>query len=881
METKFLNFIKGQTGRYLLTVAAIAALYFLAAKFAISSLMLSSEVSPMWPAAGVAQAALLLFGPSLWPGVAIGGFLFTLSEQPGYLIAALISATGRTLQPLFGVAMLHHIGFSVKLDRLRDVLGLAILGSFGSAIVNSTIGTLNECLFGLSEWSDFAGTWGTWWLGDAMGILLVAPVLLTWQKWPELPQKPRHSVEAVIWFLVLVAICWLVFCSRTRAAYARYPLEYLPFPLVVWAAFRFGQCSTAIANLILSSFAIWGIARGSGPFLKHANSTPQAILSLQAFITVIALTALVLAATVAERQQAEASLRANEASLANAQRIAQLGNWDLDITAGQLRWSDEIYRIIGQQPGAFKPSQEKFLQYVHPEDRELVRQSIELAIYEKKAYRIDYRLILPDGSDRTVCEQAAVTSARIASTIQDITDQKLAEAALRSSEERFSKAFYSSPVGISISTLKDGCFVDANDSFLRQLGWHREEFIGRTWTELQMWVNAEDRDSIAQQLQQQNSARNWEVNVYTKSGEIRDWLLSVEPIDIGKQECVLIMASDITERKRADEFRKGKEAAEAANRAKSEFLANMSHELRTPLNAIIGYSELMREDAEEQGLEEFADDLLRVNNAGKHLLAIIKDILDFSKIEAGKMSLEWETFSIPMLIQEVVATVKPLADKNSNIFNINCAEDIGDLHSDLTKVRQSLLNLLSNASKFTKSGAISLTVAREVGEKGRGGEGEDGTRRRISFSNSTLKHGEALGGTKQSLQTPQLWEERSNLSTPRSLGNEEGLRVTKQTEGISPKLAEWIVFTVSDTGIGMSPEQLERVFDPFTQADSSTTKKYGGTGLGLTITKKLCQMMGGDISVKSELDKGSTFTIWLPATLDPISTSMGESEEAL
>ncbi|HLO49318.1 MAG TPA: MASE1 domain-containing protein [Kamptonema sp.] len=830
METKFLNSIKGKTGRYLLTVAAIATLYFVTAKFAISSLMLSSEVSPMWPAAGVAEAALLIFGPSFWPGVAIGGFLFSISEQPEYLIMALISACGRTLQPLFGVALLHRIGFSAKLDRLRDVLGLVILGAFSSALVNSTIGTFNECLFGLSKWSDFTGTWGTWWLGDSMGILLITPVILTWQKLPSLPKKPRHALEAVVLFLLIIAICWLVFCSRTRAAYARYPLEYLPFPLIVWAAFRFGQRSTTLANLILSSYAIWGVARGSGPFLKHASNIPQAILSLQAFITVIAVTALVLAATVAERQQAEASLRMNEASLANAQRIAQLGNWDLDIAVGQLRWSDEIYRIIGEHPGAFEPSQEKFLQYVHPEDRELVRQSIDRALREKKPYRIDYRLILPDGSDRIVCEQAVISNSRFASTVQDITDQKLAEAALRSSEERFSKAFHSSPVGISISTLHDGRFLDANDSFLRQLGWHRQEFIGRTWTDIGMWVNAQDCEAIAQQLQQQNSASNLEVNVYTKSGEIRNWLMSVEPIDIGRQECVLIMASDISERKRADEFRRGKEAAEAANRAKSEFLANMSHELRTPLNAIIGYSELMREDAQEQGLEEFVSDLLRVNNAGKHLLAIIKDILDFSKIEAGKMSIDAETFSISNLIQEVVATVKPLVDKNSNILEVKCAEDIGYLHADLTKVRQSLLNLLSNSSKFTNSGIITLTVTRLLISEGIGELGK--------------------------IRTPQL-----------TVNNQQP--------------TEWIVFSVNDTGIGMNPEQLERVFDPFTQADSSTTKKYGGTGLGLTITHKLCQMMGGDITVKSELNQGSTFTIWLPAIIAQTSTFTDESEVSL
>ncbi|HEY9806388.1 MAG TPA: MASE1 domain-containing protein, partial [Candidatus Obscuribacterales bacterium] len=505
MQTKFLNAIKGHSWRYFLAVGAIALVYYGASQFAISTLTLSSEIYPMWPAAGIAQVALLLFGRQLWPGIAIGGFLFSMSVPSANIGTALISAGARTLQAWTGTYLLQRINFSAKLDRLKDVLGIVGLAALGSTLINSTIGSILVCLTSLSSWSNFGTIWGTWWVGDAMGILLVAPLLLTCQQLPKIPTHRKKIAERAIWLLLLLAVGWLVFCSRTRAAYARYPLEYLPFPLVVWAAFRFGQRYTALSNLILCGFAIWGIARSSGPFFKHASSIPQALLSLQAFIAVIAVTGLVLAATVAERHQAEASLRASEASLANAQRIAQLGNWDLDRNAQQLRWSEEIYRILGQQPGSFEPSLEAFLEYVHPEDRELVKSSIEAALFQQQPYSIDYRLILPDGSNRTVYEQAAVTSLYITSTVQDITDRKQAEAALRSSEERFSKAFHASPVGISICTLTDARFLDANESFLRSLGWPRHEFIGYTPTDLGMWVNSEDGRRLAQILQAQNS----------------------------------------------------------------------------------------------------------------------------------------------------------------------------------------------------------------------------------------------------------------------------------------------------------------------------------------------------------------------------------------
>ena len=826
MQTKFLNAIKGHSWRYFLAVGAIALTYYLASQFAISILNLSSAIYPIWPAAGIAQAALLVFGRQLWPGIAIGGFLFSMSIPSANIATALISAAARTLQAWTGTYLLQRINFSARLDRLKDVLAIVGLAALGSTLINSTIGSIVVGLSDLSSWSNFVRIWGTWWMGDAMGILLLAPLLLTWQQLPKVPSHRKKVAERAIWLLLLLAVGWLVFCSRTRAAYARYPLEYLPFPLVVWAAFRFGQRYTALSNFVLCGFAIWGIARGSGPFLKHASSIPQALLSLQAFIAVIAVTGLVLAATVAERQQAEASLRASEASLANAQRIAQLGNWDLDRNTQQLRWSQEIYRILGQRPGTFEPTLEAFLEYVHPEDRELVKTSIEGALFDEQPYSIEYRLVLPDGSNRTVYEQAAVNSLYITSTVQDITDRKQAEAALRSSEERFSKAFHASPVGISICTLTDGCFLDANESFLRSLGWLRHEFIGRTASDLGMWVNSEDEPRLAQILQAQNSISNQEIKIRTKAGEVRDWLLSEELIDLGSTECVLIMTSDITERLRSEEFRRAALVAEAANRSKSIFLANMSHELRTPLIPIISYSQTLQDEVRDLGAEELIDDLKAIYTAGERLLTLIERILDLTNIEAGDIELCLETFSILNVVEQVVATIKPIAERKENILEIQCPKDIGSMHTDKTKLQQSLVNLLRNASKFTCNGTITFAVTR-------------------------------------SLESP---AEAANRG--QRLGAYRGDGQAENTLSLLSASQEWIVFTIKDTGIGMSPEQLARIFDPFMQVDSSSTKKYGGAGLGLTITKEFCEMMGGNLTAFSELDKGSTFTIRLPAILN-------------
>jgi signal transduction histidine kinase/CheY-like chemotaxis protein len=233
---------------------------------------------------------------------------------------------------------------------------------------------------------------------------------------------------------------------------------------------------------------------------------------------------------------------------------------------------------------------------------------------------------------------------------------------------------------------------------------------------------------------------------------------------------------------------------ELADRHKSEFLANMSHELRTPLNAIIGYSEMLQEDAADLGAEQFTDDLKRIHAAGKHLLELINAVLDLSKIEAGKMELYLETFEVAGLVKDIGAVMQPLAAKNANRLELRCPEDVGTMRADVTKVRQALLNLLSNACKFTERGTITLAVSRE-----------------------------ALDGQ------------------------------------------DSMVFTVRDTGIGMTPEQLARLFEAFSQADAATTRKYGGTGLGLALSRRLCRMMGGDVGVASEAGRGSTFTIRLPA----------------
>ncbi len=357
-------------------------------------------------------------------------------------------------------------------------------------------------------------------------------------------------------------------------------------------------------------------------------------------------------------------------------------------------------------------------------------------------------------------------------------------ARLFDSAQRYHEALVrNNPVAI-VNVDLDDAITTCNPAFESLFGYAETEVIGRNLDEL---LTTDETLQEARAYSKQTAAGRKATGTgrrRCKDGRLVDVeILSVPVVVAGERAGLMALYHDITE------LLKARREAEAANSAKSQFLASMSHELRTPLNAIIGYSEMLEEDAIEREQPESVADLQKIRAAGKHLLALINDVLDLSKIEAGKLDLYLETFDLRQAVTEVATTVEPLIARNRNRLVVECAPDLGTVHSDLTRVRQVLLNLLSNASKFTEGGTITLAAER------------------------TAAH---------------------------------------------------IVFRVSDSGIGMTPEQMTRLFEPFSQAETSTSKKYGGTGLGLAITRRFCELMGGEISVASEPGKGSTFTVRLP-----------------
>jgi PAS domain S-box-containing protein len=357
----------------------------------------------------------------------------------------------------------------------------------------------------------------------------------------------------------------------------------------------------------------------------------------------------------------------------------------------------------------------------------------------------------------------------------------------RRQKQYFAELVRNSPVAI-VTLDVDHNVVSCNPAFEDLYGYTEDEVTGRNLDDL-ITDEATRAEAVSYTEQASGHTVKGIGRRRRQDGSMVDVeVLAVPVIVDGERVGMMGLYHDVTE------LLSARKAAESASQAKSRFLASMSHELRTPLNAIIGYSEMLQEDAADVGQEEFVPDLEKIHAAGRHLLTLINDVLDLSKIEAGKMELHLETFEVRTAIDNVVATVTPLIEQNGNSLQLEVANDVGALRADGTRVRQILLNLLSNASKFTERGTITLRATREVRPDG-----------------------------------------------------------------------DQIVFAVTDTGIGMTAEQLGRLFQAFSQAEASTASKYGGTGLGLAISKKFCEMMGGEIAVKSTPDVGTTFTVRLPA----------------
>jgi len=523
-----------------------------------------------------------------------------------------------------------------------------------------------------------------------------------------------------------------------------------------------------------------------------------------------------------ELLSAKVNVELNEQKLKEAQELAKIGSWELDIANNKVYWSDEIYRIFGCKPQAFGATYEAFLKFIHPDDREFVEQAYQNHIKNKQPYNIIHRIVTQNSETKYVNERCKSefdengNPLYSVGAIADITEQILVENELKNAKERaeenekkFRAIFENSQDAVGIS--KRGITVFANAAYLKLFG--IEDLSGIEGKPILNQIAPHEHQKIKEYVQKRALGEYvplyYETIGLRTNGEEFPFEIKIGTYTLNNDNYTIAIIRDLTDRKFAEqkliqsnlELKAAKERAEESDHLKTAFLQNMSHEIRTPMNAIVGFTEMLNKpDLSEVKRKSY---ISIVTNSTMQLLSIVTDILTISSLETKQEKLNIKNICVNNIIVELLAVFRPQAS-NQNI-SLYAKQELPDsqteIFTDDTKLTQILTNLITNALKFTHKGFIEF--------------------------------GYSIVAPRHSMAT--------------QTGKDKHLQ-----------------FYVKDTGIGISPEMQHVIFERFRQADLSITKKYGGTGLGLSISKGFIELLGGDIWVESEPDKGSTFYFTIP-----------------
>lgn len=660
--------------------------------------------------------------------------------------------------------------------------------------------------------------------------------------WRRIPEATRGYIVAVVSVAVATVAGFLLRDFLSRSIFI---LFAAPVAMAAWYAGR-GPALVAIAGGVLAAVLVFVdthslivpadprdiVAIGAfifvGFIIMHLNGLIRsARADAQRYATQMEEQALELEVQTAELEQqmheaqalseelAEAHRSLEERAgeqLAEAQALARLGSWEWDIARNRITWSDEMYRLFGLEPGSVEIDFERYQSMLHSDDRAVAAEVVQRAIERNEDFTFDHRVIRPDGAERIFHARGRVIAGvdgipvRMLGTGQDVTESRRAEAALRSATEfaarqataeaaarHLNRVFSQAPVVIAVLRGPEHEFELVNDNAVEVIG--SGDILGKTVRGALPNPAAQGFVDLLDSVYKTGEPFiGREVNArFTEEPEAahRYFNFVFQPLmDDGKPYGVLVVAtevSDLVEARLAAE--KAQREAVAASMAKSDFLARMSHELRTPLAAIIGYGELLSDGITGPVNEEQKRQLTRIRWSANHLLSIIDEILTLARMEAGKERVELQDVDVPQLMESVASMAEPLAAAKGLAFHLDVPGDDMTMRTDPMKVRQVLLNLISNAVKYTDHGAVRLST-------------------------------EAVDGQ--------------------------------------------VHFVVDDTGIGVSPEHLDRIFEPFWQVEQTTTRRAGGTGLGLAVTRQFVDLLGGSITVNSEMGGGSSFRVTLP-----------------
>jgi len=784
--------------------AAVAVAYAAAAVLGFRVAFVAEQVTTVWPPTGIALAALLLGGLRFWPAIWVGAFAANASTDAP-LWTALVVATGNTLEGVLATWMLRRLpSFDDGLRRVSDVLALVLAGAVLCTMVSATIGVTTLCAAGVQPWSRFGVLWFDWWLGDALGALIVAPAVLTsvrhvWSR--------RDWVHTALFVTGAIAVTHFVFGQLIGPS--PHPLEYIVFPLAIAAAVRGGLPVTSFVVLAVSIVTIWHTVRGAGPFASR--EIHEALILLQAFMGVLAGTALLVAAAVLERKTSERGeqaaatvLREREQMLMLAQRAGGVGVFDWDVNSQVAHGSAEFFRIFGRAAREGSMTAEEWWDRLHPDDRERMAVHLARAVEAQEPASADYRIVASDGTIRWLSYagqlQGPPERRHIVGTVLDITGRKRLEDDLREHATELSE----SRDVLALAMRGGSMGVWSRDLTTDEVWWspELEEIVGLTpgsfngtLTAFLEFVHPDDQPLVQRAVDDAIERRTdytIEFRFKHAGGDWR-WMEGRGRAvydEAGRARSLYGIGIDITNRMRDEiALRDAKQAAESANQLKDQFLATLSHELRTPLNSILGYARMLQTNTIPVDKRDRAIDVIERNAVAQNRL--IEDLLDMSRITAGKVRLDPAPIPAATVLREAIDAVRPSADAKGVALELEMDPFAGLVTADTTRLQQVFSNLLTNAVKFTP----------------RGGRVEVSLRR-------------------------------------------DGDSVEVQ---------------VADSGVGISPEFLPHIFEPFRQADARFDRGYGGLGLGLAITRQLVDLHGGTIRAASDgAGHGAAFTIRLP-----------------
>jgi PAS domain S-box-containing protein len=831
-------------------ILMVAGLYFVAAEVGLSLASLNASVSPVWPPTGVAIALGLWFGYRAVPGVLLGALLGNYLLTDVALSTAAGISVGNTLEAITAVYLVRRFaGSRNPFQRARDVLKFVVFAAILSTALAATIGNITLCFSGSAPWSSFGRLWLTWWLGDAVGALVVTPLILSWVEKPVQPWRGWRLAEAVLLFVLMAGLSATVYTNLLSSAATTRPWGHVTIPLLLWAAFRFGPRGVSTAMALLSAIAIWGTIHRLGGFTSYSEN--ENLLFLQAYLANYAITTLSLAALVTERRQAQrhvagslsvTRILAESPALTDAlphilQRICKTFGWEVgamwtvDADESVLRclrvWPDwrsvdgssasrfeaacRDYRFapgIGLPGRVWKDLKPAWIPDV-TKDENFPR----AAVAEAEGLRAAFAFpIMSDEKFLGVMEFFSheirepdkgllATFSGLGSQIGGFIERRSSEQELFESRERFVMAMQASGIGTWTRDLDATNRVQWSPELEAIFGLNPGEFP-ETEDAFFDFVHPDDLEALRQAVGEAITNRTdyeIEFRYRTRDGK-PGWMIGRGRAFYdgdGKPYRLAGLGWDVSGRKRADEERENlierehaaRTEAEEANRIKDEFLATLSHELRTPLTAMLGWLLMLRENRLDPETSVHA--LETVERNARAQAQLIEDLVDVSRIAGGKLNLDVKRVDLVSVIDAAVDIVRPAANAKGIHIHVSFDAWEGPVFGDAARLQQIIWNLLSNAVKFTSRDGSVYVVLRRL-------------------------------------------ESSAELE-------------------------------IRDTGMGIDPAFLPHVFERFRQAESPVTRSHRGLGLGLAIVRHLTEMHGGTVTAESPGDGlGSTFTVRIP-----------------